>query len=132
MVTAESGGGLAAYSTDDALNKKDPAVQIATDGIAVRALVPNPNPQLAHYFAAVLENGRLIITDITNSQVQSLIEENVTCVAWSNKGKALIAGLKDGSAVQYMTTGKLMATVPPPPGMSAGYAGRLRGIFART
>lgn len=125
VLTAESGGGLAVYNTESVLNKKNPENQIGTDQISVRALVPNPNPQFGQYFAVILENGRLFVVDISDGKQVKLQEENATCVAWSNRGKAVIAGQKDGSAVQYGMKGDVMATVPRPPDMDASYIGEL-------
>jgi nucleoporin NUP159 len=124
VATAESGGGLAVYAVDDALQKKKPTLQIPTDGIAVRALVPNPNPEVGQYYAAVLESGRLAIINVADNQTVTPQEENVTCMAWSNKGKAFVAGFKDGSAVQYKLGGGIMAKIPRPPNVEEGYSGK--------
>jgi nucleoporin NUP159 len=127
VISAEDGGGLATYGVEDLLSKKQSNKQLSTDQIPVRALVPNPNPQFGHYFAAVLDSGALIIVDVANQKTQPLHRDNVTCVAWSIRGQALVAGLKDGSAIQYKTDGALLATVPCPPDVDPGYTGECNG-----
>ncbi|KAF2278400.1 uncharacterized protein EI97DRAFT_440873 [Westerdykella ornata] len=121
VVTAESGGGLAAYNVESVLNIKGPALQLATEQVSVRALVPNPNPQLAHLFAVVLDSGRLVVADLSKGQLETLHQTNVTCVGWSNLGKALVVGLEDGSAIQYKTDGQVLAVVPRPPNVEDNY-----------
>lgn len=124
VLTAESGGGLAAYEVDDVLQQKEPAIQISTEQVAVRALVPNPEPQSANFFAAVLESGKLIVADVATGNVKDILPENVTCVAWSNKGKALVAGLTDGSAILYKIDGGPIGTIPRPPEVGQNFVGK--------
>jgi nucleoporin NUP159 len=123
VISAEEGGGLAIYDAAGLLENKLSSTQFPTDQTPVRALVPNPNPQYGHFFAAVLDSGRLLLIDVTQKKSTVIHEIDVTCVAWSIKGLALVAGLKDGSAVQYKTDGKLLATVPAPPEMDPDFIG---------
>jgi nucleoporin NUP159 len=111
-----------AYNVEDALNQKDPAFRVETDPVGVRALVPNP--QTGCLFAAVFDSGKLAIVDILKQKLHVLQNDNVTCVAWSTKGRALVCGMQDGSALQYKVDGGLMCTVPRPPGTDPNYFGR--------
>jgi nucleoporin NUP159 len=126
VIATESGESLIVYNVDDAIQKKDPVRQIATGPSPIRALAPNPAPEYAHYFAAVLESGQLVIADVSTSQFQPRGSDNVTCAAWSMKGKAVIAGLKDGTAIQFDTSGKPVAagTIPRPPDVDASYSSK--------
>ncbi|KAF2658122.1 hypothetical protein K491DRAFT_653606 [Lophiostoma macrostomum CBS 122681] len=132
VITAEEGGGLAVYAVQDLLAQKtDPGVQIATESTAVRALVPNPNPELGHFFAAVLDSGRLGLADVAKGQIQTMVQEGVSCVAFSTRGRALIAGMHDGSARQYkVEDASLMATIPSPPDVGDNYT--TSGIYWMT
>lgn len=127
IVTAESGGGLAVYPTEALLNKATmPAVEMATSGVAVKALAPNPDPNAANYIAVLLTNGHLMLANLKDKSFQSgpngqtSIKDNVTSVAWSVRGKQLVAGLVDGTAVLLDPQGNVKATIPKPPGMGDG------------
>ncbi|CAO2656058.1 Nn.00g048610.m01.CDS01 [Neocucurbitaria sp. VM-36] len=117
VISAEEKGGLAVFDAEAVMSgkKKDPEVEIDTDQVAARALLPNPQPSSAQYFAIVLESGRLAIVDIADGTLKTIRAEGVTCVAWSNKGKAVVAGLQDGTAAIHLTTGALKGVVPRPP-----------------
>ncbi|KAF2267617.1 hypothetical protein CC78DRAFT_614038 [Lojkania enalia] len=123
VITAESGGGLAVYRVQHLLEgNTKPGAQISTGQIPVRTLVPNPNPESGDSFAAVLDSGRLVLADVANSKLNSVCEEGVSCVGWSVKGRALIAGLDEGTMVQYTAQGKQMAIVPRPPNVDDSYS----------
>ncbi len=87
----------------------------------MRALLPNPTPDLAHFFAVVYDSGKLIIANIADGTSNTIRAEGVTCVAWSTKGKALVAGLQDGSLAIHMNNGDLRAVIPRPPEVEEGY-----------
>lgn len=121
IICAESGGGLAVYDTAALLqNKREPTFQIATEGIAVRALAPNPAPDFAHLVAVVLGGGQLMIANLQTKEFVSgangnkAVKEGVTSVSWSNKGKQLVAGLGDGSAFQMDPAGVPKAIIKQP------------------
>lgn len=121
VIAAEEGGGLAVYDVQ-ALQQgnQQPAFQMSTNGISVRALVPNPAPEVAHLFAVVLTDGKLMIADLkarqlVNGTTGQVFCEGVSCVSWSAKGKQLVAGLADGTAVQYDPLGNIKAHIPKPP-----------------
>ncbi|KAJ4365537.1 hypothetical protein N0V83_008156 [Neocucurbitaria cava] len=123
LVISAEDGGLAVFDAVAVMNgnKKDPDVQIDTDRVAARALLPNPQPNLAHYFAIVLESGRLAIANVAEGSLKTIKSEGVTSVAWSNKGKAVVAGLQDGTAAIYLTTGDLKGIVPCPSEVDQNY-----------
>jgi nucleoporin NUP159 len=120
VIAAQEGGGLAVYDVQSLLQgNKDSAFQLATNGISVRALAPNPSPDNAHLFAIVLTDGKLMLADLKQRSLinanNPVFREGVKCVSWSVKGKQLIAGLEDGSAEQYDPQGNLKAQLPRPP-----------------
>ncbi|KPI39976.1 Nucleoporin [Cyphellophora attinorum] len=118
LVSAQDGGGIDAYSVRK-IEEAKPAVSISTDGKALRSLVPNPAPDadLAPLVAAVTVEGGLLLADLRSGSLRegqngSILRSGVSCVAWSPKGKALLAGLADGTAVQLKADGKEMALFP--------------------
>lgn len=119
VIAAEQGGGLAVYDVQAILQgNKGPAFQMATNGIAVRALVPNPATDAAHFFAVVLSNGQLMVANLKERQFVNNgapFREGVSCVSWSTRGKQLVAGLEDGTAVQYDPQGNAKDQIPKPP-----------------
>lgn len=130
VISAETGGGLAAYDVR-ALMQGDtqPALQMGTNGTALRALVPNPNAAMAQLFAAVTTNGELLMAnlqtkELTNGSSGPVLKRGVSCVSWSNKGKQLVAGLGDGGAYQMTPEGQGKAEIPRPPGLEGDQHGR--------
>jgi nucleoporin NUP159 len=118
LVSAQDGGGIDAYSVRK-IEEARPAVSISTDGKALRSLVPNPAPDadLAPLVAAVTVDGGLLLADLRSGSLRQgqngpVLRSGVSCVAWSPKGKALLAGLADGTAVQLKADGKEMALFP--------------------
>jgi nucleoporin NUP159 len=116
----EQGGGLAVYSSQALLSKAEkPAFELRTEGIAVRSLVPNPEVQ--HLIAVVLSNGHLMIANLQDRSFArgvngiASLKDGVVCVAWSVRGKQLVAGLQNGSAVQIDPTGAIKAAIPRAP-----------------
>lgn len=127
VVSAQDGGGVDAYSVKD-LEKATPAVSISTEGKALRALVPNPAAEadLAPLLALVTVDGELLMADLKSGNMRSgsngpVLRTGVSCVAWSNKGKALIAGLADGTAVQIKPDGSEMAMIPKTTALEQGF-----------
>ncbi|PSN62804.1 hypothetical protein BS50DRAFT_624594 [Corynespora cassiicola Philippines] len=123
LVSAESGGGLAIYNSESLLKPNPkPEREIGTEKQAVKALLPNPSTDFEQYYAVILDSGRIDVVDVTqDNQVVTLQKEGVVCAAWSVKGKAIVAGLSNGTAVQYMASGRKMATVPRPPEVPNDY-----------
>lgn len=115
VVAAEIGGGFNVYDVETLLKgNHNPAFQLATNNTAVRALVPNPAPGLAHLFAVILADGNLIVANMIDKQISRVFKDGVTCLSWSAKGKQLVAGLKTGTAVQYDPQGNEKAVIPRP------------------
>ena len=130
VLSAENGGGLAVYETQSLMQgNTQTAFELATNGTALRSLLPNPTLEKAELFAAVLTNGELMIADLKNrsfivgNQRQTL-KTGVSCVSWSNKGKQLVAGLGDGSLYQMKPEGEGTGNVPKPPGMEGDEHGK--------
>ena len=118
LVSAQQDGGIDAYSLRD-IEKGQPAVIIATGGKPLRALVPNPaaDADLTPLVAAVTLGGELLLADLKLGSVRTgtngpVLRSGVTSVAWSPRGKALVAGLSDGTAVQLKPDGQEMAIIP--------------------
>jgi nucleoporin NUP159 len=126
MVAAESGGGIAAYVVEALLHKvTTPEFQMSTDGVAIKSLVPNPAPELAHFVAVLMANGHLMLANLQEKSFirgpsGASIKDNVTSVAWSVRGRQLVAGLADGTAVQLDPQGVVKASIPRPPGIGDG------------
>ncbi|KAI9685237.1 MAG: hypothetical protein M1822_004610 [Bathelium mastoideum] len=123
VITAENGGGLAIYDVAAIMQgNTQPNAQIATNGVAVRALIPNPATDFAQFFAVVTSNGQLMLANLGEKQLVSgqqgpVIKEGVSCVSWSKKGKQLVAGLGNGTAVQMTHDGVIKAEIPRPPNL---------------
>lgn len=119
-VSAQNGGGIDAYRVSDLGNARaTPAAQISTEGKALRALVPNPSPEpdVAGLMAVVTVDGELLIADIRQGSIRPgvngpILQDRVSCVSWSSKGKQLVAGLADGTAVQLKPDGTVAAAIP--------------------
>jgi nucleoporin NUP159 len=131
VICAESGGGLAVYETQSILSgKKESAFQIASEGISIRALVPNPAPELAHFVAVVLSGGQLMIADlrernfILGGNKSRMLKDGVSSVSWSVKGKQLVAGLGDGNAFQMDPSGAPKAIIRQPPNVNSDHHGK--------
>lgn len=127
---AAEGGGLAVYDVSAIKQgNKDPAFQISTNGVAVRALVPNPAPELAYLVALVLEQGQLMIANLKERKLDNgqsgspLLRDGVSCVSWSNKGKQLTAGLGNGAAAQMTPAGETKAEIPQCPNLQGDLHG---------
>ncbi|KAF2399916.1 hypothetical protein EJ06DRAFT_530697 [Trichodelitschia bisporula] len=122
VICAENGGGLAVYQTKMILqNNKEPSFQVGTGGISIRALAPNAAPEFAYQVAVVLSNGNLMLANLQEKQFvagvngNQVIKEGVTCASWSNRGKQVVVGLGDGTAMQLKPDGSAAAVIPRPP-----------------
>ncbi|KAJ4348408.1 uncharacterized protein N0V89_009782 [Didymosphaeria variabile] len=124
VTSAENRGGLSVYSLDDLLKgNTQPGVQIPTENSPVRALLPNPAAEQAHYMAVILDSGRLDITDITTGNARTVHSVGVTCASWSLKGKAFVAGFEDGTASIHLVSSldQVKGRVPRPPEVGENY-----------
>ncbi|KAI9803875.1 MAG: hypothetical protein M1825_001755 [Sarcosagium campestre] len=121
VISAETGGGLAVYDVQALMQgTTQPAAEIPTDGVSLRALVPNPTPERAELFAVVMTNGSLMIANLKERRFVPgdsgpVLKQGVSCVSWSAKGKQLVAGLGDGTAFQLTPSGEGKAVIPRPP-----------------
>lgn len=86
----------------------------------VRTVAPNPDPSQANLFAILNTDGQLLLANLQgNAELVSgangpVLAENVSCLAWSTKGKQILAGKADGTAVQIKPDGTVVATIPKP------------------
>lgn len=121
VISAEDGGGLAVYEVHSLLQGvKKEIFQLGTNGMSIRALVPNPMPESAEYLAAVTNRGQLMLANLKTRELVvgpngAILKDNVSCISWSAKGKQLIAGLGDGTAYQMTPNGENKASIPRPP-----------------
>ncbi|KAH8884532.1 hypothetical protein GQ53DRAFT_661637 [Thozetella sp. PMI_491] len=125
IVCAEVGGGLAVYHVDSlAQGSASTVFEISTNGEAVRALVPNPaaTPDLAGYCAIVTDKGSLLMANLGEKHLVTgadgpVLRSQVSCVAWSTRGKQLVAGMADGTLHQMTPEGADKGRIPKPPSL---------------
>lgn len=132
VISAENGGGLAVYEVSSLMQgQTTSAFELATNGASLRSLVPNPTPEKAEFLALITNNGELMMANLKTKSLlngaQGLTLKNgVSCVSWSNKGKALVAGLGNGTCYQMKLEGEAMAEIPKPPDAESEYHGKLQ------
>lgn len=137
VVSAEQGGGLAVYSTESLLQGSTTAsLELSTQGTALRAILPNPAEASSHLVACVTTQGDLLIADLKQRSFLSgqnghTLIKAVSSVAWSSKGKQLVAGLGDGKVTQITPTGEVKAQLPLPPGTEPNEHGMLDSSLVR-
>jgi nucleoporin NUP159 len=121
--SAEDNGGVAVYDVNAILKqgRKDPAHEMSTENIPVRALLPNPDSEWGHFFAVVLDSGKLQIFNVADGKKALIREDGVNCAAWSTRGKAVVAGLVDGTIAIHMVSGDLKGIIPRPPDVDESY-----------
>ena len=134
-ISAENGGGLAFYEVQALMQGNTQSTfELATSGTSIRALVPNPNldrkPELAGIFAVVTVKGELMMASTTTREFLRgvnghVIKEGVSCVSWSKKGKQLVAGLGNGTALQITPEGELKAEIRRPGNLEGDQHGML-------
>lgn len=119
VLSAESGGGLRVYETQALLSgSTDAAFDIATNGEALRALIPNPTSEKAELCAIITQNGNLHMANLQQKSISNALKSQVSCLSWSAKGKQLCAGLADGTVCQMTPEGDAKAEIPLPPNVS--------------
>lgn len=130
ILSGEERGGLAVYETQ-ALQQgsTETAFEIPTNGEPLRALIPNPSLEKSELCAVVTNEGKLLMANMKERGFISrptgqVLRNQVSCVAWSNKGKQLVAGLGDGTIQQMTPDGEVKADIPRPPDLDANYFGR--------
>ncbi|KAJ4297247.1 hypothetical protein N0V88_004165 [Collariella sp. IMI 366227] len=121
IASAESGGGLAVYDVQTLLQGgAQSAFEISTNGEALSALIPNPMPESAAFCAIVTTKGNLLMADLAGRKLVSgpngpVLRSQVTCAAWSTKGKQIVAGMADGTIYQMTPDGVEKGHIPKPP-----------------
>ncbi|KAJ5550158.1 hypothetical protein N7461_004856 [Penicillium sp. DV-2018c] len=120
ILATENGPMISVFETNTlTAPNAQPAISIPTNGVSLRALAPNPDPA-STLVALVTVNGELLIADLKAGSLLSgpngsVLKDGVSCVAWSNKGKQLVAGLADGTGYQMAPDGVKKADIPRPP-----------------
>lgn len=115
LLSAESGGGLAAYEVQSLLQgSTNAAFELSTNGESLRLLAPNPAPEKAELCAVVTNSGNLYIANLQARSISSSLKDQVSCVGWSTKGKQLCAGRGDGTIHQMTPEGDVKAEIPRP------------------
>ncbi|KAK3329054.1 hypothetical protein B0H66DRAFT_540121 [Apodospora peruviana] len=123
VISAESGGGLAVYDVQAVTQgSTQAAFELNTSNETLRALVPNPMPELASFCAIVTTNGNLFMANLTDRNLISgangpTLRSQVSCAAWSTKGKQIVAGMADGTIYQMTPDGTEKARIPKPPAL---------------
>ena len=129
VISAEKGGGLAVHDMNAITQgNMNSAFELTSDGVPLRALLPNPTPEKAEMFAAITTSGGLMVADMKSRQYISgpngvVLRQQVSCVSWSTKGKQLVAGLGDGTCSQMTPEGEEKARIPRPPQVPEGHHG---------
>ena len=118
LVLAPSTGGIVAFQVERLqTGQLEPALRIDTNGQGLRALVPNPVSESAAIFAVITSNGDLMLLDLKAGGIKpgdngNVLKSGVSCLSWSNRGKQLVAGMADGTAVQLKPDGHVVANIP--------------------
>lgn len=116
ILSAEEGGGLAAYDVQGLLQgNTQVAFELSTNGEALRTLLPNPAVEMAELCAVVTNRGNLHIADLKARSVSNALVSQVSSISWSTRGKQLVAGLADGTIHQITPAGELQAQIPRAP-----------------
>ncbi|KXX80510.1 hypothetical protein MMYC01_202616 [Madurella mycetomatis] len=123
VLSAETGGGLAVYEVQTLVQGgTQSAFELSTNGETLRALVPNPMPESGGLCAIVTNNGNLFMANLAERKLVQgsngpVLRSQVSCAAWSTKGKQLVAGMADGSIYQMTPDGVEKGHIPKPPNL---------------
>ncbi|KAL2271273.1 hypothetical protein VTJ83DRAFT_644 [Remersonia thermophila] len=121
VLSAETGGGLAVYDVQAVTQgSAQSTFELSTNGETLRALLPNPMPESAGLCAIVTTNGNLLMANLAERKLVAgpsgpVLRSQVSCAAWSTKGKQLVAGMADGTIYQMTPEGAEKAHIPKPP-----------------
>ena len=122
LLSAEEGGGLAVYEVKSLLSgSTNTAFQLSTNGQPLRALAPNPAPEMAELCAVITNDGTLHMANLKEQSLSSGLQSQASCLSWSSKGKQLCTGLGDGSVRQLMPDGSVKDSIPSPPDLGSGH-----------
>lgn len=130
VLSAEVGGGLAVYEVQNLVNgSTQPAFEMTTNSLPVRALVPNPAPEKGELVAIVTTDGKLMMANLKERIFVSganglVLKDGVSCVSWSRKGKQLVASLGNGSLFQATPEGEGKGEIPRAPGVDLNHYGK--------
>lgn len=119
ILATENGSQISVFQTSSLISgNAQPAISISTNGVSLRALAPNPDPD-STFVAMVTVNGELLMADLkagnlVNGPNGPILKNGVSSVSWSNKGKQLVAGLADGTADQMTPDGTQKDHIPRP------------------
>ncbi|CEO60586.1 hypothetical protein PMG11_05206 [Penicillium brasilianum] len=119
IIATENGSQITVFQTETLLQgNAQPALSVPTNGVSIRSLAPNPDPT-STFVALVTTNGELLVADLKAGNLISgangpILRNGVSCVAWSNKGKQLVAGMADGTADQMTPDGTNKDQIPRP------------------
>ena len=129
VISAQQGGGLAVYDVGALMQgNTSPAFELSTEGAVLRALIPNPTPEKAEFFAVLTADGKLLMANLKEQRFLSgpsgsVLKSGVSCLSWSSRGKQLVAGLEDGTASQMTPEGEMKAVIPMPPALEPNQHG---------
>lgn len=130
ILATENGSQITVFQTDTLLQgNSQPALSVPTNGVSIRFLAPNPDPT-STFVALVTTNGELLIADLKAGNLISgangpILRNGVSCVAWSNKGKQLVAGMADGTADQMTPDGTNKDQIPRPSDLEGECHGKI-------
>jgi len=129
VISAEAGGGLRVYDVQALMQgNTNPTFELSTNGVPLRALIPNPTPEKAELFAVVSVKGELMMANLTtrqflNSSQGQVMKDGVSCISWSTRGKQLVAGLGNGTCSQITPEGEVKGELPRPPDLQGDQHG---------
>ncbi|KAJ5060531.1 hypothetical protein PSV09DRAFT_2380826 [Bipolaris maydis] len=121
VVTPEQQASISIFSVAEVVKGRKDAEQTVQTDAPVRALLPNPAPEFEHFFAIVLDSGKLQICNVTDGAKKTIRDAHVNCAAWSTRGKAVVSGSTDGTCAINMTNGELKGVIPRAPDVDENY-----------
>lgn len=122
VLATENGTQISVFQTTELVQgNAQPAISVPTNGVTIRALATNPDPtsNFSNLVALVTANGELLMADLKAGNLVSgangpVLRNGVSSVAWSNKGKQLVAGMADGTGDQMTPDGTKKDLIPRP------------------
>ena len=129
ITSFEAQGLLVVFHVQDLVNGSiQPAFEMSTNGESLRSLSPNPAKEKAELVAIVTTQGNLLIGNMNTRQFENsgemtgnVLRTNTSCVAWSPKGKQLVAGSADGNFYQMTPSGNHKAQLPRAPDLQGDF-----------
>lgn len=138
MLATENGTHLVVFEVGSLLQgNAQPAMSIPTNGVSLRAVVPNPatpGEATSALVALVTTNGELWIADLKAGNLVTgpngpALKTQVSYVCWSNRGKQLVAGLADGTGYQMTPDGTKKDDIPCPSDLEPNCHGKFVWIM---